>query len=355
MRLVDSARISVIAMPVVSPVAVDVYDAHPPQFLAGVRASVLIDNRQLSGKTSKHNGVRLACRSSQQAALVIPTLHCEDIRVAQSSALNVPPAMQSHASTPSRNDVLRERRLNFRLHLAATRLQQTTGAAGVAIALTDDGTTLVCRAAAGSLLEDVGRRISLSHGLAAECLISGRLQWSGNAVWDHRVDDALSRELGIRSIALLPVLVGDALVGILQFLYRQPYAFGARELIRLEDLAQTVAAQITRAHRTFSDHLYLGDAKSRSVPPYASIILIAAFLLFTLILIRPTYIARYVGTSSSSVERPVRSTWLLASPASKVLWNGYCWWMLENASPIAIYNPVPLLPCAPGEWRGTPK
>jgi hypothetical protein len=231
-------------------------------------------------------------------------LHCEDIRVAQSSALNVPPATQSNSSSPSTNDVLRERRLNFRLHVAARNLQQTTGAAGVAIALTDDGTALVCRAAAGSLLEDVGRRISLSHGLAAECLISGRLQWSGNTACDPRVDDVLCRELGIRSIAVVPVLVGDALVGILQFLYRQPYAFGARELVRLEDLAQTVVAQITASTEDVlgSPVPELGNAKPRSVRPYGSIILIAAFLLFTLILIRPTYVARYVGTSTGSVH-----------------------------------------------------
>jgi hypothetical protein len=46
----------------------------------------------------------------------------------------------------------------------------------------------------------------------------------------------------------------------------------------------------------------LGNAKPRSVRPYGSIILIAAFLLFTLILIRPTYVARYVGTSTGSVH-----------------------------------------------------
>jgi GAF domain-containing protein len=224
--------------------------------------------------------------------------------VAQSSALNLPPETQSHASTRSTNDVLRERRVNLRLHLAAMRLQQTTGAAGVAIALTDDGTALVCRAAAGSLLEDVGRRISLSHGLAAECLISGRLQWSGNTVRDPRVDDALCRELGIRSIAVVPVRVGDALVGILQFLYRQPYAFGARELVRLEDLAQTVLAQIDASTEDLlgSPVPPLGNDTSRSVRPYGSIILIAAFLLFTLIVIRATYIARYVGTIIGSVH-----------------------------------------------------
>lgn len=224
--------------------------------------------------------------------------------MAQRSALNVPPATQPVASRPSTNDVLRERRLNFRLHLAAMNLQQTTGAAGVAIALTDDGTALVCRAASGALLEDVGRRISLSHGLAAECLKSGRLQWSGNTVCDHRVDDALCRELGIRSIAVVPVLVGDALVGILQFLYRQPYAFGARELIRLEELARTVVAQIIASAEDplASPVPDLGNSKSRSVRPCDSIILIAAFLLFTLILIRPTYIARYIGTSTGSMH-----------------------------------------------------
>jgi hypothetical protein len=269
-------------------------------------------------------------RSSQQAELVIlKQLHCEDIRVAHSSALksNAPPP-QSPSSSPSTTHVLRERTLDSRLHLTAMRLQQSTGAAGVAIALTADGTALVCRAAAGILLEDVGRRISLSYGLAAECLISGRLQWSGNTVSDHRLDDGLCRELGIPSIAVVPVLAGDTLVGILQFLYRQPYAFGARDLIRLEDLAQAVVAQMNASAEDVVGLPVpdLSNSKSRSVRPYESIILIAAFLLFTLIFIRPRYIERYLGPpkrrpnkhrfGGREVKEHVASQ--IASPTSKV-------------------------------------
>jgi TonB family protein len=76
------------------------------------------------------------------------------------------------------------------------------GSAALALARDDE---LVCRAATGPLAPDLGVPLSTRDGLSGACLQTRQPQLSVDTEFDPRVDPAVSRHLGIRSILIVPV------------------------------------------------------------------------------------------------------------------------------------------------------
>ncbi len=205
------------------------------------------------------------------------------------------------------NQARLERGLDLQLQVIALDVQEVFTAAAVAIALAEDGEGLVCRAAVGTLATDVGCTISGSTGLAAACLRSGHLEFSGNAVSDHRIDPECCRQLGIRSIAVVPIFTGDSFRGILQVCYSKPYAFGKHELKRLEDAGERVAEQIRASEKEslpVSTNLF-ERAQSCTRCRYCTAVLIVLFIVFAVVSATFGYFAALQAShvSTSSIQR----------------------------------------------------
>ena len=64
---------------------------------------------------------------------------------------------------------------------------------------------MVCRAATGHLAPDLGIPLNIRDGLSGACLQTRQPQLSVDTEFDPRVDPAISRRLGIRSILIVPV------------------------------------------------------------------------------------------------------------------------------------------------------
>ena len=115
-----------------------------------------------------------------------------------------------------------------------------TGAEGIALALRT-GTAVICRARTGNLAPEIGDQVNAGSGISGECLRTSRALRSDDTQTDDRVDPEVCRNLGIRSIAVMPLRGRDGTVGILEAFAERPYAFGAEQmslLRRLADVAQ---------------------------------------------------------------------------------------------------------------------
>jgi len=138
--------------------------------------------------------------------------------------------------------------LDLVLNEIVVRAAQATHASAAALALAR-GDEMVCRAATGNLAPDLGVPLNTRDGLSGACLETRQPQLSVDTEFDPRVDPAISRRLGIRSILIVPVF--DAVVGgnnknarfsgVLEVFSTSPAAFSHNDQKVLEDFAEECA------------------------------------------------------------------------------------------------------------------
>jgi TonB family protein len=126
-----------------------------------------------------------------------------------------------------------------------------TGATGAAIVLVRDG-EMVCRASSGANAPVLGSPLGSESGLTAECINSRKVQRCDDAQDDPRADAEASRSLGVRSVMILPLLRKDELAGVLEVFSSRPAAFGDRDELTLEALAQRILKNLERASEPLS-------------------------------------------------------------------------------------------------------
>jgi TonB family protein len=130
--------------------------------------------------------------------------------------------------------------LDVALNELTVRATSATQASAAALALTR-GAEMVCRATTGDHAPDLGVPLNMREGLSGACLRSRRPQLCHDTESDPRVDAAVSRHLGVRSILIVPVMDGDDLVGVVEVFSRQPRAFSESHQVLLETVARDCA------------------------------------------------------------------------------------------------------------------
>ena len=120
-----------------------------------------------------------------------------------------------------------------------------TGATGAAIALAEGG-KFVCRARYGSTAPPLGTRLNPNAGLSGLCVRTGHLLCCDDAESDPRVDPSLSRETGIRSISVVPLIKDGKLVGIFELLSTRAHAFDKTATETLERMSNLVVLTLSR-------------------------------------------------------------------------------------------------------------
>jgi hypothetical protein len=119
-----------------------------------------------------------------------------------------------------------------------------TGATGAAIALLR-GDEMVCHAASGPQAPGIGVPLDPRSGLSGACIQTRQLQQCKDTQTDVRVDAEVCRRLGVRSVAVLPLVDGDDLFGVFEILSPLPNAFSQFDL----DILHTVADRIVQRRR----------------------------------------------------------------------------------------------------------
>ena len=135
------------------------------------------------------------------------------------------------------------------MRLVCNRAQSVTGASGAVIEISE-GEFMVYRASCGSLAAHEGMKIRREGSLSGQTLSSGVLQVCRDSELDARVNREASRRVGARSMALVPLVTGDAVVGILKVVAPTPDAFDLDQVNSLQLLAGVLAFCIQRAHDT---------------------------------------------------------------------------------------------------------
>lgn len=218
-------------------------------------------------------------------------------------------------------------------------LTQATGAA-IAVAR---GAAMVCVASTGKCAIEVGACVELDRGLAGRCARTGEVQECPDAEHDDRVNQQACRELGVRSLVMVPVRRRrQAVVGVLSVLSDEPAHFSSRHLRFLEFMAGLVLEATEHGRQ---------ETSAAPTPPFAP----------------PQAAAREaeppaVARTRSSRLRIAGAVSLLALVVAAMAWLG--WPQIQSRlrpkpspPPTALPTPeaaAPVLPQLPAESQAAP-
>jgi len=136
-----------------------------------------------------------------------------------------------------------EPKLDCILNDVAARALQATGATSVVIGLGRED-AMICCATAGLPFPDLEVRINTELGLTAVAIRRQMSQWCNDTESDSRVDVEVCRQLGVRSIIVVPVCVQDMVVGVIAIFSANPDAFSLGDLNSVKELAQLASEGI---------------------------------------------------------------------------------------------------------------
>ena len=141
-----------------------------------------------------------------------------------------------------------QRDLDAALQLLADRAQYITGAGGAAIALRRSGRNdMLCRASTGANAPELGALLSTEFGLSGESVRTRRPLRCDNAERDMRVNREVCRRMGITSVAVMPVVRDDEVLGVFELFSGKLNAFGERDLSALRRLSEMVETAVNLA------------------------------------------------------------------------------------------------------------
>lgn len=130
---------------------------------------------------------------------------------------------------------------NSILQAAADAALGPSGADGIAVALRD-GDLVLCRARSGEMAPPLGSTLSIDSGFSGECFRSAQVLVCSDTQDDSRVNAEVCRELGIRSIAAIPLKGASGVIGIMEAFSGRSSAFGDEQVSALGDLAEVIEA-----------------------------------------------------------------------------------------------------------------
>ncbi len=159
--------------------------------------------------------------------------------------------------TPSSDDYLlidrlREDAAAGRMDLSSILSEAThaarffTDATGAALALWSQG-VVICRARSGDTAPPLGAKVDVDSGVSGECLRSGRSQRCNDTLNDPRVDPEVCQEMGIRSLAAVPLRGGQGVIGILEVFSDRANAFSDAHITLLKKLAKLAVMGRTKS------------------------------------------------------------------------------------------------------------
>jgi len=126
------------------------------------------------------------------------------------------------------------------------RTQKLTGADGAVIEMVE-GDQMVYRSASGIAEPFIGKRLSIATSLSGLCATSGQLQHCRDSETDPRTDRAACREVGIRSMILLPLPHNGRVIGVLKVMSGAPDAFDDRSIAALRLMTNLLTAALVHA------------------------------------------------------------------------------------------------------------
>jgi diguanylate cyclase (GGDEF)-like protein/PAS domain S-box-containing protein len=128
----------------------------------------------------------------------------------------------------------------------ADRTRELIGGTSAAVRLLD-GDALVCGATSGAPEIARPHRLPLVNNLSGHAISSGRSLLCVDTETDERVDSALARSRGVRSIIAVPLLQAGKAFGLLLLYGDRAGAFGERDITMMELLSVVLSAAMAHA------------------------------------------------------------------------------------------------------------
>ena len=136
--------------------------------------------------------------------------------------------------------------LNAVMQRIADRTRELTGGTSAAVRLLD-GDALVCGATSGAPHIASPHRLPFGNNLSSHAMRDGRSLLCTDAENDDRVDSALARSRGVRSIIAVPLLHAGEAVGLLLLYGDRTGAFGERDVMMMELLSVVLSGAMAHA------------------------------------------------------------------------------------------------------------
>lgn len=166
------------------------------------------------------------------------------------------------AQSPLDDDDIASLDLVSALRLVVERARSLTRATGAAIALADQ-TDMVCRARTG-IAPDLGARFSPDTGLSGEVVRTGTVVRCSDTGQDPRVDRVACEHLNVRSIVIVPILSGRAVIGVIEVFSARVGAFDDRHVLNLSRLADLISAMLEAGMEGIASGASLNTSESHT-------------------------------------------------------------------------------------------
>lgn len=132
------------------------------------------------------------------------------------------------------------------MNLAVDSARDIAGADGVAICLVD-GDQVIYRAASGCSAACVGTRLRASLTVPTNARVNGEILRVENAQTDTRIQAAICRQFGAKSLLILPIYQERILAGVLEVLFTEAHAFQDSEVHSYRLMAGLIEAALSYA------------------------------------------------------------------------------------------------------------
>ncbi len=135
--------------------------------------------------------------------------------------------------------------LDSPMRMVLDRAMGLTRASGSALALISDG-KMQCHATMGAGVPGLGAQVSLERGLSGMSVRTGKAWRCDQVTGDPIVDLQACRSLGIQSLVVAPLVHLKNVLGILEVLSSEPYAFDDHDVATVQFLASLMVMTLTR-------------------------------------------------------------------------------------------------------------
>lgn len=123
------------------------------------------------------------------------------------------------------------------------------------VELAEDG-DMFYRAVSGGVSHFLGLRLKLQNSLSGLCIAQNETLYCQDSELDVRVDREACRRVGLRSMAVVPLIHGDEAIGVLKIYSERVDAFNAGDLQILSLMSEWIAAAMYHATKFGAQELY---------------------------------------------------------------------------------------------------
>jgi len=145
--------------------------------------------------------------------------------------------------------------INAVMTLVAEQVQLITHAKGAIVELAEEG-DMVYRAVSNGANQFLGLRLKMDSSLSGLCIAQNTTLYCKDSETDERVDREACRRVGLRSMAVVPLIHCDEPIGVLKIYSERVNAFKESDINLLILMSELIAAAMYHASKFGAQELY---------------------------------------------------------------------------------------------------